>query len=117
MTYKLNGGGVFGDNGPWQAGQTGWDRSGAPGNGGVAGDNRIYSFRHGKRTAHAPADSMRFAAGFYDGHVEVLGDLEGSDPTFWNPRGVTLTGYASHVYDDVAKRFPPDANGNYPITQ
>ena len=106
MTLKLNGGGIFGDNGPWQAGATGWNRSRAPGNGGTGNDDRIYSFRHGTQKPNSPADAFRFVVGFYDGHVEVMGDLEGSDPALWNPKGVVLDlSKGGSVYNDVKAKY------------
>jgi prepilin-type N-terminal cleavage/methylation domain-containing protein len=105
MTLKLDGGGIYGDNGPWQVGATGWNRSLAPGNGGTGNDNRLYSFRHGRMKAGSPADTMRFVVGFYDGHVEVLGDLEGSDPAMWNPRGTQLQIAANREYADVRNKY------------
>jgi hypothetical protein len=115
MTFKLNGGGIFGDNGPWQIGATGWNRSNAPGNGGVGNDDRVYSFRHGSLKPGAPADAMRFVAGFYDGHVAVMGDLEGSNPAFWNPKGTQLQVSASREYNDVRRTFYNNIDGTYTL--
>jgi prepilin-type N-terminal cleavage/methylation domain-containing protein len=111
MTLEANGGGNFADNGPWQVGATGWNRATAPGNGGVGPDNRIYSFRHGMLKPYAPADAMRFVVGFYDGHVEVMGDLEGSDPAMWNPKGTQLQIAANREYADVRNKYYGGANG------
>jgi prepilin-type processing-associated H-X9-DG protein len=65
----------------------------------------MYGFRHGKSVANAPADSFRFNVAFYDGHVETLGDLEGSDPNMWMPTGSTVPTPSSEMQPDVVARF------------
>ena len=41
-------------------------------------------------------------AGFFDGHVETLGDLEGSNPEFWVPKGTEVAANASQIDPKVA---------------
>jgi prepilin-type N-terminal cleavage/methylation domain-containing protein/prepilin-type processing-associated H-X9-DG protein len=86
LNYIASGGGAYGDIGAFTYHSNCWDRLGAPGNGG-ASDARIYAFRHGNQRPNGPADSYRFNVGFYDGHVESLGDLQGANPNYWMPRG------------------------------
>lgn len=82
------GGGSAGDMGPFSNSNNCWDRSRAPGNAPRGQtDARIYAFRHGTTEPNRGADQYKFNVGFFDGHVERLGDLEGSDPKAWLPRG------------------------------
>ena len=79
-----------------------WDRSLARGNsprGAV--DARIYGFRHGVTRQKGAADAYRFNLGFFDGHVESLGDLQGSNPELWLPKG---------AYYDPSAGFPMPAD-------
>jgi prepilin-type N-terminal cleavage/methylation domain-containing protein len=106
MTLRLNDGGIFGDPGGWAGGSSvtshGFARQNAPGNGGGT-DFRIFTFRHGKRVQGAAADTMRTVVGFYDGHAEVMGDLQSSNPALWNPRGTSVA--HSDVVADVKTTF------------
>jgi prepilin-type N-terminal cleavage/methylation domain-containing protein/prepilin-type processing-associated H-X9-DG protein len=96
--------GTFADPGAWDKFSRSWLRGNAPGNNGnLAFDSRILGFRHGKLDAGGPADSFRFNAGFFDGHVETMGDLQAANPKFWMPRGSTTTG--SEVYPDVKTKY------------
>jgi prepilin-type N-terminal cleavage/methylation domain-containing protein len=115
MTYKWDNGSMYGDIGPWAPGSSAFNRALAPGNGGTGPDERIYGFRHGSLKPLSPADSMRFVVGFYDGHVEVMGDLEGSDPSMWHPRGTKMTVSNSNLLTDVKKRYFGGANGTYTL--
>ena len=36
-------------------------------------------------------DSYRLNCGFFDGHVESMGDLQASNPHMWLPKGTTYT--------------------------
>jgi prepilin-type N-terminal cleavage/methylation domain-containing protein/prepilin-type processing-associated H-X9-DG protein len=53
-------------------------------------DPRIFGFRHGTLQPWGPTGLYKFNAGFYDGHVETMDDLAGSDPNLWNPPGTTI---------------------------
>ncbi len=105
-------GGAYADYGAWDF----WSRAlccaGAPGNAYFQSGNdpRIFGFRHGSTKAFGPADSFLFNAGFFDGHVETLGDLQGANPSFWNPPGticsvgpVSQTGLA--IQGDTQRRY------------
>jgi prepilin-type N-terminal cleavage/methylation domain-containing protein/prepilin-type processing-associated H-X9-DG protein len=104
--------GGFSDVGPWDKFSRGWLRGLSPGNtpaGGETIDSRIYSFRHGKIVARGGADSFRFNVVFFDGHVQTMGDLEGSDPNMWMPTGSTVPTPSSEMQPDVISAF---LNGN-----
>ena len=90
LNYTGSGGGAFGDIGPWSDKTNCWDRSNAKGNTPRGPtDARIYAFRHGNRKGGGATDSYKFNVGFFDGHVETMGDLQGSDPNLWLPRGTS----------------------------
>jgi len=95
MSYSAGGteGGAYADYGAFDYYSRALCRANAPGNAGgtASGDGRITGFRHGSQKAYDKADAFRFNAGFYDGHVETLGDLEGANPSFWNPPGTTCS--------------------------
>jgi len=54
-------------------------------------DPRVYGFRHGTQQQGAASDAFKFNAGFFDGHVETMGDLQASDPSLWNPKGTLVS--------------------------
>jgi prepilin-type N-terminal cleavage/methylation domain-containing protein/prepilin-type processing-associated H-X9-DG protein len=97
LWWLANDGGAYSDMGAWNNLSSCWNRQNAPGNGGgssppLAGalDARLFGFRHGQRVNRGPADSFKFNVGFYDGHVELLGDLQGANPAYWLPSGATI---------------------------
>jgi prepilin-type N-terminal cleavage/methylation domain-containing protein/prepilin-type processing-associated H-X9-DG protein len=106
-TLNGTGGGAYADYGPWDAHSTALDRTSAPGNQyfGTGLDGRVYGFRHGNQAQNGLSDSYRFNAGFYDGHVETLGDLEGSNPNFWNPSGTQVLAPNTLMTADVWKKY------------
>lgn len=101
-------GGIYSDQGAFTRFSRSWDRAGAPGNGGKSGkDGRIYGYRHGAREKNGPANAYRFNAGFFDGHVESLGDLEGANPALWVPSGTTVEFSTGQMYPDVLAAYGP----------
>jgi len=99
-------GGAFSDQGPPFKFTSAWNRSFAPGNGGTAGnDARIYAFRHGVVRKGAKQDDFKGNFAFFDGHVELLGDLEVSNPSMWFPRHTALSINAAQVWPDVLKKY------------
>ena len=44
-------------------------------------------------------------AGFYDGHVELLGDLEGSNPRMWMPKGTAVANANAEMWTDTYNKF------------
>ena len=88
LNYIASGGGAFGDIGAFTSSSNSWDRSHAFGNAPKGKiDARIYAFRHGTDKQNGATNSYRMNAGFFDGHVESLNDLDASNPALWLPEG------------------------------
>jgi prepilin-type N-terminal cleavage/methylation domain-containing protein/prepilin-type processing-associated H-X9-DG protein len=104
-------GGAFSDVGAWSSFSNSWDRAHAPGNSGGGSDARVYAYRHGQRKAKGNADSYRFNAGFFDGHVETLGDLDGANPELWMPKGTEVPNTSSQCYKDVRDKYFSGTSG------
>ena len=100
-------GGAYSDQGAFTRFSRSWDRGRAPGNDGVGNDARLYAFRHGTGTGRSAADAYRMNAGFFDGHVESLGDLQASDPALWVPKGTSVEHSLGQMYQDVLARYGP----------
>jgi prepilin-type processing-associated H-X9-DG protein len=99
-------GGAFSDQGAPFKFTNSWNRSFAPGNGATTGnDPRIYAFRHGIVRKAAKADDFKANFAFFDGHVELLGDLQASDPSMWFPRHTSLSINAAQVWPDVLTKY------------
>lgn len=99
-------GGTYGDVGAWSKFSRAYDRAKAPGNGGAsANDARVLSYRHGRRTGNGPADAYLMNAGFFDGHVEALRDLESANPVFWMPKGTKYQNNLGEMYKDVHDKY------------
>ena len=95
LTYNSSDvGGAFADYGAYDSYSTALNREAATGNTEVYGaggyDPRVFGFRHGNHSPFGKTNSYQFTAGFYDGHVETLGDLQGADPAYWAPTGTTI---------------------------
>jgi prepilin-type N-terminal cleavage/methylation domain-containing protein/prepilin-type processing-associated H-X9-DG protein len=104
FTPGASGGGAYADYGPFCAYATGHERYGAPNNGTVSTtDERVIWAPHGNGRPFQNANSFRFNAGFYDGHVETLGDLEGANPNFYHPVGTSVG--TGECYPDVYVRY------------
>jgi prepilin-type N-terminal cleavage/methylation domain-containing protein/prepilin-type processing-associated H-X9-DG protein len=115
LTYNgLDVGGAFADYGAYAEYSTALNREAATGNveSYDAGpyDPRIYGFRHGNQSPFGKTNTYRFNAGFFDGHVETLGDLEGADPAFWAPTGTILQN--TEMTKDVQKKYSSDPTGS-----
>ena len=112
-------GGAYGDPGAWDAYSDALYRGGStrgqlltqsPG----TLDPRVFGFRHGVLTpymgiggsakGYLENDLYKFNAGFFDGHVETLGDLQGSDPALWNPTGTLIS--PTECLNDVLTKYP-----------
>ena len=102
-------GGAFADQGPWsKAGSNSWNRGKTPGlSNGVAGpyDSRIFAYRHGYQKPNGAADLYKANFGFFDGHVELLGDLESSRPEYWVPKGTTMEVNIGQMWSDTLNAF------------
>lgn len=112
-------GGAFGDQPPVTPFTRSWGRSRTPDNNIVASgpnDERAYAYRHGKQRKDARGDTAyKINLAFFDGHVETLGDLEASNPTFWYPKGTELRNVTdqTQVYPDVRRRYMAGVTGTY----
>ena len=112
LSYKGQNGGAYADVGPWSRYSRSWDRTAAPGNGTASFDARLYAYRHGRRDGKGPADGYRFNVGFFDGHVETLGDLEGANPEFWMPKDTTFNA-SNECFPDVRRQHMQNASGEW----
>jgi prepilin-type N-terminal cleavage/methylation domain-containing protein/prepilin-type processing-associated H-X9-DG protein len=112
-------GGAFSDQGPPMRLSRSWDRGHVPGN--TPGDQanvrdaRIYAFRHGGTAKKSRGDTFRFNVGFFDGHVETLGDLEGSNPAFWFPKGTEFAATSAQIHADTLQKFYGGREGTYTL--
>ncbi len=114
-SFRATFGGSFSEYGGWSRFSRAWDRGLAPGNtpqqtGNI--DARVYSFRHGAVRPRGAADTFKLNVGFFDGHVETLGDLEVSEPSYWIPKGGTIDVDATQLHADVIRRYYPNYSGS-----
>lgn len=94
-------GGAFGDTGPWYYRSKALDRTYAPGEPGralmsrqglAARDTRALGFRHNGTKNAELYDDVFGVVTFFDGHSEVMSDLEATNPIHWFPTGSKLGG-------------------------
>jgi prepilin-type N-terminal cleavage/methylation domain-containing protein/prepilin-type processing-associated H-X9-DG protein len=108
--------GAYAEYGDYDRFTAGKIRTRAPGNGRTTGpDQRLLWATHGNGTTGGAADSFRFNAAFFDGHVETLGDLEGGNPNFWAPKGTTIAN--GECWPDVTARFLAGITGSYVVPE
>lgn len=106
LAYNTSNGGNFADQGAPFKFSNSWHRGKAPGNGGTGPfDGRLFAFRHGQRKPGQSADSYKLNVGFLDGHVELMGDLEVSNPGYWWPKNTQLSINSSQVWPDVKQKY------------
>jgi prepilin-type N-terminal cleavage/methylation domain-containing protein/prepilin-type processing-associated H-X9-DG protein len=113
LGYMATFGGGFSDRGMPSRFSRSWDRGKAPGNTPETNgptDARVYAFRHGANKQGGSSDTFRINLGFFDGHVETLGDLEASNPIFWYPKGTELVNDATEIQADVRAKYLPPTN-------
>jgi prepilin-type N-terminal cleavage/methylation domain-containing protein/prepilin-type processing-associated H-X9-DG protein len=114
-------GGSYADMGPYSADpsnveetqSTELDRSAA--NVSEPIDARIFGFRHGYQKPFGKADSYKFNAAFFDGHVEELGDLQGSNPQYWAPSGTVIRSAQFTNAADVVQQFGITKGQDYSV--
>jgi prepilin-type processing-associated H-X9-DG protein len=105
LAYMATFGGAFGDQGPNKF-SAAWSRDGVPGSGVGGNDCRAFWARHGPSfKKNLPGGSLFFNCAFFDGHVETLDDLTGSNPDMWYPKGTMLDVSSGQMYADQIKRF------------
>jgi len=116
-------GGAFGGTGPWYNDNKELDRALAPGEPlrDVAHllsryqDVRPLAFRHGgQKRGGGLADDVRGNVVFFDAHVEIMTDLEATDPDMWFPSGSTLDAPAE-FWKSTQAEFANKLDGDYRV--
>ncbi|MGN6368200.1 MAG: prepilin-type N-terminal cleavage/methylation domain-containing protein [Phycisphaerae bacterium] len=96
-------GGAAADMGAFDRYSKSWDRSAAQSSSSTVSDGRFYAFRHGSGTKGAAGGAFKMNVAFFDGHVDLMNDIEAADPNIWVPSGTTIpVGEASA---DVQSRY------------
>jgi prepilin-type processing-associated H-X9-DG protein len=83
-------------------------REAVPGNGtgtNNLADERLVWAKHGSLQRSRIANQYKFNAVFFDGHVELLGDLEGANPTLWMPKGTAVSSASTEFWPDVLTAY------------
>jgi len=96
-------GGCAADWGAFDAYSKSWDRSAAQSGTTTSLDGRAYAFRHGAGTNGAPAGAFKMNVAFFDGHVDLMNDLDAADPNLWVPSGTTVP--ATEASADVKAKY------------
>jgi len=119
MRLGAGSGGAFGGIGPWWDQSKELNREAAPGGPSrslaslipdVFFDARPWAFRHnwtGPR--NLPVTTFGNVA-FFDGHVEIMDDLEATNPDMWFPGGTKIESAGSFA-QDTRKRFSDKLEG------
>lgn len=112
LALRTTDGGAYGDKGAFTKNNC-WNRDYANGTGTL--DARVFSYRHGKAQGGG-RDSFKFNAAFFDGHVQLMGDLESSNPKYWMPSGSLYNTASSFepLYADTAQTFGLSGRYNVP---
>jgi prepilin-type N-terminal cleavage/methylation domain-containing protein len=107
MDFGYNGtvGGAYSDWGAYT--QYAYGRPRTAGSGSTP-DSRSLWERHGGNTPN----TYRFSAVFFDGHAATVGDLEGSNPNLWAPKGTTIA--RSEFWPDTLAKYVTSP-GNYVV--
>ena len=113
-------GGAFQDTGPWYNESKALDRTHAPGEptrgvtSGIRGlrDTRAMGFRHNRKPKGELYDDVYGAIAFFDGHVEVMTDLEATNPEYWFPTGTRLEG-PGEFWHTTRERFSHVLGGDH----
>lgn len=103
FAFRGSYGGAYSDQGAFTKYSNSWNRirsDSSPGK-----DPRLYAYRHGTDKPGGRDDAYRFNVGFFDGHVETMGDLEGSNPALWVPKGSTVNFSAGQMFADTLTLF------------
>jgi prepilin-type N-terminal cleavage/methylation domain-containing protein/prepilin-type processing-associated H-X9-DG protein len=122
VNFNVEGTGSITDMGAWYYSSYSWVRQNAV-TGGVSNatkatgpDPRLFAYRHGSSISNGATDTYRGNFGFFDGHVENLGDLQSTNPTFWFPRGSTLYPAKEIPWKDTLAKFMNGNTGPFAIT-
>jgi len=106
-------GGAFSDQGAYGKFSNAWHRGLAAGNGLSGIDARFFWARHGQAVKGAKGGAFRFNIGCFDGHVETVDDLTGSEPNRWFPKGTELAANSAQMFPDVFLRYYNSVGGTY----
>ncbi|HEX3359061.1 MAG TPA: type II secretion system protein [Tepidisphaeraceae bacterium] len=107
--------GLYSDVGPPITFTRSWPRDSAQTGATTTRDARIFAYRHGARRPGTHSDQFRFNAGFFDGHVETLGDLQGADPAMWFPKGTVVFASNGCVYGDVLAKYENGSTADFTV--
>jgi prepilin-type N-terminal cleavage/methylation domain-containing protein/prepilin-type processing-associated H-X9-DG protein len=116
--YNAGSGSMFSDVGGYDKFSRAWDRTKCPTSGALAiggVDARIYGYRHGSLIPNGRADTYRMNCGFYDGHVETLGDLTAANPKYWAPRAAQLSANTTEMWNDVFAKYMQGVTSPYVV--
>jgi prepilin-type N-terminal cleavage/methylation domain-containing protein/prepilin-type processing-associated H-X9-DG protein len=106
ISFDSINGGAFSDAGAFSCYSRSWVRNmAAPANNGQAGnspgrDARVFAYRHGYQKQFGKSDMYKANFGFFDGHVELLGDLQSAKPDYWIPKGGKV--WQAEMWSDAA---------------
>jgi len=103
FSYDAGYGGAFADQGSWSLFSRSWARVSSQTT--VSRDPRIFAYRHGTNKQFQQVDSYKANFGFFDGHVDLLGDLQSANPAFWMPKGSRVTDTNTEMWKDVRVRY------------
>ncbi len=103
FSFSAGYGGPFADQGAWSAFSKSWYRGSTQLK--LPRDCRIFAYRHGAQRQFLVADAYKANFGFFDGHVELLGDLESANPAFWMPKGTRVSSAGTEMWKDVFARY------------
>ncbi|MEZ6318303.1 MAG: prepilin-type N-terminal cleavage/methylation domain-containing protein [Phycisphaerales bacterium] len=122
-TIDASYGGAFGGTGPWYNDNKELNRALAPGEplrdlAGLIGryqDTRPIAFRHGgAMRGGGLAQDVRGNVSFFDGHVQIMTDLEATDPDMWFPSGSVLK-QPGEFWKSTQAAFPHKLDGDYKV--
>ena len=123
---SANYGGAFGGVGPWQNESKELDRRLAPGErlrgipalASLFTDWRQIGFRHFRRTTVVAqgdlAPDVLGNVAFFDAHVELMTDLEATNPDMWFPTGSELRA-PGQFWESTREAFPKKLTGDYTV--
>jgi prepilin-type N-terminal cleavage/methylation domain-containing protein/prepilin-type processing-associated H-X9-DG protein len=82
-------------------------------------DARQFWAQHGSLLHSGLANQYKFNALFFDGHVELLGDLEGANPIYWMPKGTIVdnTFNPPEFWTDVFSTYQIQSHTQYVCPQ
>ncbi|MBX3389508.1 MAG: prepilin-type N-terminal cleavage/methylation domain-containing protein [Phycisphaeraceae bacterium] len=128
-----NYGGAFGDAGPWINESKSLSRRAAPGEFTPSPwspsmvDARFWAFRHGLKKVVPIAGGSTGAPGgvqclgnvaFFDGHIELMNDLQATNPTYWLPTGTKRkAGSPLGAWKTTAAAYPDQAGSGTYLSQ